>query len=185
MPGKFSYLEVLASQGGASLLITLLKQQHLDQVMAIERACFSHPWERRLFKAEVVFPQALCLAALTLPLRQLAGYLILWQVVDEAQIQNIAVHPGLRGQGVGKTLLMQGLSQARRRGATWASLEVRPSNLTARRLYVSLGFEERGCRPGYYQPEGEDALLLNADLANLHNLYNEIPWPRQDVKFIL
>lgn len=141
--------------------------------MAIERACFSHPWERRLFEAEVVFPQALCLAALTLPGRLVAGYLILWLVVDEAQIQNIAVHPGLRGRGVGRVLLARGLGECRRRGATWASLEVRPSNLAARRLYASLGFKEVGRRPGYYQPEGEDALLLNADLALAQGLGGE------------
>jgi [ribosomal protein S18]-alanine N-acetyltransferase len=146
-------------------VITPLKHHHLDQVMAIEHAAFSHPWERRIFEAEVVFPRALCLAAEALPGRHLAGYLIMWLVVDEAQIQNIAVHPGLRGLGVGKTLLRQGLLQARQRGATWASLEVRPSNTSARRLYASLGFAEMGRRPGYYQPEGEDALLLNADLA--------------------
>lgn len=157
------------------LLITPLKPQHLDQVMAIERACFSRPWERRIFEAEVVFPQALCLAALTLPGRQVVGYLIMWLVVDEAQIQNIAVHPAYRGQGIGKLLLRQGLMEARRRGGTWASLEVRPSNLAARRLYASLGFAEMGRRPAYYQPEGEDALLLNADLAWLDRLEGENP----------
>lgn len=143
--------------------------------MAIERACFSQPWERRLFEAEVVFPQALCLAALALPEMRLAGYLIMWVVVDEAQIQNIAVHPDLRGRGVGRVLLRQGLKEASRRGATWASLEVRPSNLAARRLYASLGFEEMGRRRGYYQPEGEDALLLNAELAWLNELDGKNP----------
>jgi len=143
--------------------------------MAIERLSFSRPWERRLFEAEVVFPQALCLGALVLPSQILAGYLIMWLVVDEAQIQNMAVHPSFRGLGLGKLLLRQGLLQARRRGATWASLEVRPSNTAARRLYASLGFEEVGRRPGYYQPEGEDALLLNADLTVLEDKAGEIP----------
>ena len=159
--------EAPAPPEGARLLITQLKHQHLDQVMAIERACFSHPWERRIFEAEVVFPQALCLAALALPGRQVVGYLILWLVVDEAQIQNVAVDPAARGRGVARALLLTALGEARRRGATWASLEVRPSNLAARRLYASLGFVEVGRRRGYYQPEGEDALLLNADLAGL------------------
>lgn len=160
---------------GPRLLITPLKHQHLDQVMAIERACFTRPWERRIFEAEVVFPQALCLAALALPGREVVGYLIMWLVVDEAQIQNIAVHPAWRGQGVGRLLLGQGLRQARRRGGTWASLEVRPSNLAARRLYASLGFAEMGRRPAYYQPEGEDALLLNAELAWLDAQGGENP----------
>lgn len=132
--------------------------------MAIESASFPRPWERRLFEAELVFPRALCLAALLKPGDVLVGYLIMWVVMDEAQIQNIAVHPAFRGRGVGHQLLSSGLAQARRRGATWASLEVRPSNLSARKLYASLGFIDVGRRPRYYMPEGEDALLLNCDL---------------------
>lgn len=132
--------------------------------MATEQASFSQPWRRQLFEAELVYPRALCLGALLYPGELVAGYLIMWVVVDEAQIQNIAVNPALRGHGVGKALLAQGLKLAKARGATWASLEVRPSNLAARRLYASLGFIEVGRRPGYYQPEGEDALLLNCDL---------------------
>ena len=174
MPEKSSHPKAPAPRG-PRLLITPLKHHHLDQALEIERQCFSRPWERRLFEAEVVFPQALCLAALTLPGMRLAGYLILWLVVDEAQIQNIAVHPGYRGLGVSRLLLRQGLQEARRRGATWASLEVRPSNLAARRLYASLGFEEMGRRSAYYQPDGEDALLLNADLAWLDRHEGEIP----------
>jgi [ribosomal protein S18]-alanine N-acetyltransferase len=128
--------------------------------MAIERASFAHPWQRNLMTAELVFPRALCLGAFNSG-GMLLGYLILWVVVDEAQIQNIAVHPAFCGRGVARALLMDGLEKAAQRGATWASLEVRPSNLAARRLYASLGFVEQGRRPGYYQPEGEDALLLN------------------------
>jgi [ribosomal protein S18]-alanine N-acetyltransferase len=133
-------------------------------VLAIEQASFAQPWRRQLFAAELVYPLALCLAALLSPGELLAGYLIMWVVVDEAQIQNIAVNLALRGHGVGKALLAEGLKQAQARGATWASLEVRPSNLAARRLYATLGFTEVGRRPGYYQPEGEDAILMNCDL---------------------
>jgi len=39
-------------------------------------------------------------------------------------------------------------------------LEVRASNRDALRLYLGLGFEVVGIRPGYYQDNNEDALLL-------------------------
>ena len=136
--------------------------------MAIEALSFAQPWQRAIFEAEVVFPRAVCLAALLGPYLALAGYLILWLVVDEAQIQNVAVDPAARGRGVARALLLTALGEARRRGATWASLEVRPSNQASRRLYAGLGFAEVGRRRGYYQPENEDALLLNASLE---------PWP--------
>ena len=163
MPEKFSPPDQEGGRG-PQLRIEPLAARHLDQVIAIEQASFSQPWRRQLFEAEIVFPKALCLAALLSPGHILVGYLIMWVVVDEAQIQNIAVHPAFRGLGVGRSLLERGLGQARERGATWASLEVRPSNLAARRLYASLGFVEQGRRPRYYQPEGEDALLLNLRL---------------------
>ncbi len=103
--------------------------------------------------------------ALRLPADLVAGYLILWLAADEAQVQNLAVHPAFRQRGVGRQLLVAGLREAHRRGATFATLEVRPSNLAARCLYDSLGFAEQGRRPGYYQAEGEDAILMAADLA--------------------
>ncbi len=163
MPESFSHPERRPPRG-LRLFITPLKARHLDAVMAIERVSFAKPWQRRLFEAELRHSHALLLGALTLPAETLAGYLCLWLVADEAQVQNLAVHPAFRGRGVGRYLLVQGLGEARRRGARVATLEVRPSNLAARRLYASLGFREVGRRPGYYQAEGEDALLLDCDL---------------------
>jgi len=138
--------------------------RHLDAVMAIERASFGQPWRRELFAAELIHRRALPLVALTLPAEILAGYLCLWLVAEEAQVQNLAVHPAFRGRGVGRRLLTHGLAEARRRGCQLATLEVRPSNFQALALYRSLGFKEVGRRPRYYQAENEDALLLNCRL---------------------
>ncbi len=132
--------------------------------MAIEEASFAKPWQRLLFEAELKHKHALVLAALTLPGETLAAYLCLWLEADEVQVQNLAVHPAFRNRGVGRYLLVRGLDEARRRGAKVATLEVRPSNTAARRLYASLGFLEVGRRPGYYQTEDEDALILICDL---------------------
>lgn len=134
--------------------------------MAIEKASFAKPWQRMLFEAELKHAHALVLGAVSLPAETLVAYLCLWLVADEVQVQNLAVHPTFRNRGVGRYLLIQGLEEARRKGAKLATLEVRPSNLAARRLYASLGFFQVGRRPGYYQTEGEDALLLDCDLAS-------------------
>ncbi|KMY67166.1 hypothetical protein AAU61_12760 [Desulfocarbo indianensis] len=147
------------------LLIAPLKARHLDAVMAIERVSFTTPWQRSLFEAELRHRHALVLGALSLPSEILLAYLCLWLVLDEVQVQNLAVHPAYRDRGVGRYLLIKGLEEARRRGARLATLEVRPSNTAARRLYNSLGFFEVGRRPGYYQSEGEDAILLDCNLA--------------------
>ena len=163
MPESCSHLERWAPRG-PRLLIAPLRPRHLDAVMAIEENSFANPWQKRLFEAELRHKHALLLSALSLPGETLAAYLCLWLVTDEVQVQNLAVHPAFRNRGVGRYLLVRGLYEARRRGARLATLEVRPSNLAARRLYASLGFFEVGRRPGYYQAEGEDALLLDCDL---------------------
>lgn len=140
---------------------------HLPQVLAIEQVSFPVPWTPRIFQAELRHPRALPLAALLEPTQVLAGYLCLWLVAEEAQVQNLAVHPAFRGRGVGRRLLWEGLRRCRDKGAHTANLEVRPSNLAAQALYRSLGFTQVGRRPGYYQPEGEDALILQCDLDQL------------------
>jgi ribosomal-protein-alanine N-acetyltransferase len=45
-------------------------------------------------------------------------------------------------------------------------LEVRPSNEIALKLYRSVGFEQIGIRPAYYQADNgrEDAVILAATL---------------------
>jgi ribosomal-protein-alanine N-acetyltransferase len=48
-------------------------------------------------------------------------------------------------------------------GARNATLEVRLSNVAARRLYERFGFRPVGVRPRYYTDNGEDALIMTTD----------------------
>ncbi|MDK1023090.1 MAG: hypothetical protein QGD92_02530 [Gammaproteobacteria bacterium] len=58
------------------------------------------------------------------------------------------------------------LLQAAKREAERVYLEVRPSNLIAYKLYMSMGFNQVGVKKGYYPAEQgrEDALVLTRDL---------------------
>jgi ribosomal-protein-alanine N-acetyltransferase len=49
------------------------------------------------------------------------------------------------------------------RGAREATLEVRLSNLPARRLYEKYGFRPVGLRPRYYSDDQEDALIMTTE----------------------
>jgi hypothetical protein len=49
------------------------------------------------------------------------------------------------------------------RRATEATLEVRLSNLPARRLYEKFGFRPVGLRPRYYTDNNEDALIMTTE----------------------
>jgi ribosomal-protein-alanine N-acetyltransferase len=83
-----------------------------------------------------------------------------WLLADEAHIGTVAIHPDWRGRGLGEWLLLHLLEAGQTLGATVATLEVRPSNRVALALYAKYGFEQVGRRIGYYDDNGEDALIL-------------------------
>jgi ribosomal-protein-alanine N-acetyltransferase len=74
----------------------------------------------------------------------------------EREILNVAVEPAQRGRGLARRLLEQELARSR---GEWF-LEVRESNVAARRLYESLGFREVGRRENYYQAPPEQAIVM-------------------------
>jgi ribosomal-protein-alanine N-acetyltransferase len=84
----------------------------------------------------------------------------MWLMVDEAHITTFAVHPAWRRQRVGERLLLAFLDIATDQGAHEATLEVRLSNLPARKLYEKYGFRPVGLRPRYYSDDHEDALIM-------------------------
>lgn len=137
----------------------------VEQAHAIDVMSFSLPWSARSFRFELTenTNAVLWVAELTegsWPHR-LAGFIVVWIVVDEAHIGTIAVHPDFRRQGIGQRLLVRALEDAVEKGARTALLEVRRSNMGAQELYRRFGFEVVGVRPRYYRDNGEDALLMN------------------------
>jgi ribosomal-protein-alanine N-acetyltransferase len=60
-------------------------------------------------------------------------------------------------------MLLAFLDLARDRNAREATLEVRLSNLAARRLYEKYGFRPVGLRPRYYSDNNEDALIMTTE----------------------
>jgi [ribosomal protein S18]-alanine N-acetyltransferase len=90
------------------------------------------------------------------------GYTIAHWAADEAEILNLGVAPAHRRQGVGRALVEHMLAALRDCGARVVYLEVRQSNVIARRLYESLGFKEVARRAHYYRRPVEDAVILRA-----------------------
>ncbi len=138
-----------------------MRECHLDEVLAIERACFSTPWSRLSFQFDVHAQDACCLVARLG--EKLVGFAIGWFVLDELHIHNLAVHPQYRRKGFGNRLLRVLLSHAKERGIGRATLELRLSNQVARELYQKHGFRMAAIRRGYYRQPIEDALLMVLD----------------------
>lgn len=95
---------------------------------------------------------------------ELVGIFAACIVMDELQIDNLAVSSLYRGKGIGSRLVAAGLSIGRRHSCQIAILEVRSANLPARTLYLKAGFEEVGKRPRYYQNPPDDAITMLCQL---------------------
>ncbi len=134
----------------------------IDAVMIIERASFASPWSRQFFLQELRAPNAR--SVLCHYDGEPIGYVIYWELVDELDIHNVAVHPGYRRRGIGRTMLEGLIDSAAARGFRRMTLEVRRSNDAAQGLYRLLGFEFCGLRRGYYSDNGEDAWLMERRL---------------------
>ena len=142
-----------------------MTEDDLDEVMQIERMSFRVPWTPGMFRQDLEFPLARCLAArVGSAEKKLAGYVLCWFVADEVHVTNIAVRKDLRKQGVATRLLEEALCQARREMMRYCTLEVRVSNEAAKGFYRKLGFESRGVRPKYYSDNNEDAVIMWLDL---------------------
>ena len=139
-----------------------MRLDDLDAVHQIELASFSAPWPPNAYRSELE-TNRLASYLVARAGDEIVGYGGMWLMVDEAHITTFAVHPTWRRQRIGERLLLAFLDLAIDRHAREATLEVRLSNLGARRLYEKYGFRPVGLRPRYYSDDGEDALIMTTD----------------------
>ncbi|MEX2467626.1 MAG: ribosomal protein S18-alanine N-acetyltransferase [Gemmatimonadota bacterium] len=131
----------------------------VSAVIAIETEAFSTPWQADTFEG-LIGREGLELLTFEDPGDGILGYAVLWCVLDQGELANIAVRPDLRGRGLGARLLQAVLDTCRRRGVESLYLEVRESNLAAAALYERFGFRDVGRRKNYYQSPPEDARVM-------------------------
>ncbi len=138
-------------------------EDDLDGVLDVEAQSFSNPWTRAMYAWELQNRNVCHIYVARTPSARVAAFCAFWLVFDEIHINNVAVLPQYRGRGMGSALMRFVLQEARRLGASRATLEVRASNAQAGRLYERLGFHVAGIRPNYYSSPVEDALILWRD----------------------
>ena len=134
----------------------------LPQVLELEKLCSLNPWSEGVLKREL--ERGFSLRPGISHSGELIAQSFSYLVVDELHILNISVHPKWQGLGLGKYLLAYNISRAISQGAKTATLEVRKSNEIAKSLYAIMGFKLVGTRVGYYQNNGEDALVYESSL---------------------
>jgi ribosomal-protein-alanine N-acetyltransferase len=134
----------------------------IPAVHAIERSSFAVPWPDDAYRNEIL-TNRLASYVVARAGDEVAGFAGLWVMVDEAHVTTFAVDPRWRRRGIGERLLLALLDLSVARRAREATLEVRLSNMPARRLYEKYGFRPVGIRPRYYSDNGEDALIMTTD----------------------
>jgi ribosomal-protein-alanine N-acetyltransferase len=125
---------------------SLMRTADLDEVTAIERAVYSHPWTRGNFVDSLNAGYHCCTYRIG---SELVGYFIMIVAVGEAHLLNLSVAATRQRQGVGSALLEEAMRTARERDA--------------KHLF---SFRRIAERRGYYPAEQgrEDALVLTLDL---------------------
>ncbi len=129
-----------------------------DAVSEIEIKSFALPWKRDTF-SEVVQRENTVYVVGELD-GKVVAYAGAWLSFNEAEVMSVAVEENFRGRGIGTKLFAELIKLCKERGATAMTLEVRPSNTAAIKLYENFGLKSVGRRKGYYVDNGEDALIM-------------------------
>ncbi len=129
--------------------------EHIPAIVSLERVCFpADPWPEDMI-ARMADRFTVAVEDDTV-----AGYLVLSSVLDEGNIDNVAVAPAFRRRGIADALVTDAVRRARAEELAFLTLEVRASNAPAIRLYEKHGFREVGRRRNYYEKPREDAILM-------------------------
>lgn len=134
----------------------------LPAIHQIERVSFTTPWPPQAYRQELETNRLAQYLVASLG-DEIVAYGGVWLMVDEAHVTTFAVHPRFRRRRIGERLLLALLDLSLDRHAHEATLEVRLSNLAARRLYEKYGFRPVGIRPRYYTDNQEDALIMTTE----------------------
>ena len=148
-------------EGAAPLTIRRLAYADLPKVLSIERRAFVTPWSMAMFVLELSKSSGICLAAHSG--ETMRGYLVCSRYAELWHLMNVAVDPEHRREGVATALIKRLLGEID--GNDKVMLEVRGSNEPAIEMYRGFGFDAVGHRRRYYQDNGEDALVMELELA--------------------
>ncbi|HBN45679.1 MAG TPA: ribosomal-protein-alanine N-acetyltransferase, partial [Candidatus Marinimicrobia bacterium] len=118
-------------------MIRIADLNDLDEIVAIEKRVFRHPWSKNQIQQELKQENGKRVYAEIE--KKIIGYIMVRVLKIEAQILNIAIDLPYQHRGYGKKLLDYTLRELG--NETDVFLEVRESNLPAIKLYNEFNFE--------------------------------------------
>ena len=145
-----------------NILVRQMTIEDIAQVVEIEEEAFSAPWTAKGFEESLELLYSKFYVALID--EEIAGYIGTYLMYDDIDITNVAVKVKFRRKGVANKLIEKVLSYAKEKEASYINLEVRPSNMPARSLYIKYGFDEIGIRKNFYSKPIEDGIIMQKDI---------------------
>ncbi|MBR4419427.1 MAG: ribosomal protein S18-alanine N-acetyltransferase [Clostridia bacterium] len=130
----------------------------IKEILEIEKKCFKDAWSMEML-ADLFMSNGF-FGLVCVKNSKIIGYIAVKYVLDEAEINIVAVDKSNQRQGVATLLLKQAESELLNKGVKKMFLEVRRSNLNAQALYEKSGYKYIAVREGYYGGL-EDALIMN------------------------
>lgn len=140
-----------------------MSYEDVEAVIAIESEIYPFPWSYGNFRDSLNAGYSCWIYEFG---GLVIGYAVMMMAAGEAHLLNLGIAGDWQGRGMGRRFLLQLIRLAREYHASSIFLEVRPSNIAARRLYVTEGFREIAVRKKYYPAENgrEDAILMELAL---------------------
>lgn len=139
-------------------MIRRMEERDLAAVAELEKLCFSENWSYHILESGIYSPYDVYYVFEQEG--KIRGYCNLRVLAGEGEVQRIAVHPDSRRLGLGRKMMDAMVEYAIRERAYAISLEVRESNLAARNLYESYGFQAEAVRKAYYHNPAENAVIM-------------------------
>ncbi len=138
-----------------------MTKDNLDEVVRIEEIVHpNHHWSKSSFLNEIQNKLAHYFCLIDTQTNRILAYAGFWEILEEAHITSIAVHPDFRRLGLASALLKKIVKICYKKMIKYITLEVRAGNTAAISLYEKFGFKSVGRRKKYYQDNNEDALIM-------------------------
>ena len=139
--------------------VKIFSTEHIPEAAEIERLCFSEPWSENSL-AYMCSENPFAIAVVDRENGRLAAYGGVQYVLDEGNIVNIATHPDYRRRGLATVVMRELEARLSNKGVLTVYLEVRQSNLPARKLYEKEGYVPSRVIKNYYRFPAEDAVEM-------------------------
>lgn len=144
------------------IAVKLIEESEIPVVAALEKVIFSDAWTEQGVRETYKQKQARIAGIYSDGV--LKGYLIIYYVLDEAEIARIAVSEDARRLGLAGELMTWLLDFSKEEGLERILLDVRENNVAARAFYTKWGFQIDGIRKRFYEDPVESAILMSREV---------------------